>query len=206
VGVDAPTTVGCTEAASPNTFDGVASCQPWGGVITGPASTLQSGGELVIAPDANAIGQGGCTGDAPLTDGGLFVELAASLPSTTPSAYTGISFYEGVELPFAIYVENDQLTALDYATLRIDVPYDPVAMRWWRLRPIAGQVTFEIAPDGLSWTALGTSPRVAPASTVTKNLVAGVSSPEPTPGTARYASVDVSVMRSLEETRSNHAC
>src|SRR3569833_779604 len=36
----------------------------------------------------------------------------------------------------------------------INVPFAPVAMRWWRIANQAAGLTWEVSPDGMHWTVL----------------------------------------------------
>ncbi len=69
------------------------------------------------------------------------------------------------------------------------VPYDPVAMRWWRMRPITGGVLYETSPDASSWTLLATSNRPS-SQAMQVTLFGGVGFAEAAPGAARFEAVN----------------
>ena len=70
------------------------------------------------------------------------------------------------------------------------MPYDPVAMRWWRMRPVGGFVAFETAPDGLAWTLVSTSTDPVPTNGLAQ-VTTFMRTPSADPGVACFEGIDV---------------
>lgn len=192
--LDAAVASGCTDpaAADADSFDTGVGCGAWGSPIMDFTSAVVSGGGLEITSQAGHAGaQGGCIhASAPFTANGTFIEVGAVPPAST-SALTGfvIDGIGGSSGKFAMYAENGLLKARDYVGVMLSPPHDPVAMRWFRLRPTNG-VEFEVSPDGRTWTSVGSSP-LAPPATVQITIYAGVSAAEPSPVVSRFEGVNV---------------
>jgi len=70
----------------------------------------------------------------------------------------------------------------------ITAPYDPVAMRWWRIANQAAGTTWEISADGVHWTMLGAP---FPMSGIDRcDIAIAVESSSGTPGEAQFDNVD----------------
>jgi hypothetical protein len=157
--IDAPLPPCAPVAVYADTFDTSPPCSQWGFVDNSSASVSVAGGQLVIVPDAsNASTRGGClsSGNAPFDpDTGIFIESA--MPGA-PNEYK----YAGI----------DQLTiAWDPTNVYFSLSNSQFAMvpfgantRWTRVRPTADRtmVIAETAPDGLTWTTVGSVAFAAP--------------------------------------------
>jgi len=70
----------------------------------------------------------------------------------------------------------------------INVPFDPVAMRWWRIANQAAGMTWEVSPDGMHWTVLSAP---FPMSGIDRcDIAIAVESSSGTPGEAQFDNVD----------------
>jgi hypothetical protein len=188
----------CVDGDMPQPFTGGpggSTCDPWGSVSADGATTIEEDGALVIAPAANmAITFGGCLSHEGVDfAGGIFAEVSQALPADAPSAYTVLALYNAVEggAPFAMSMNAHAGTLSAYLddVNRKDAPYDPQAMRWWRIRPAGGDILFETAPDGRLWTLFVAAPSPAMAAAVV-SVGAGTNEAEVSPGTARIEGVN----------------
>ena len=146
-------------------FGGATPGPVWGWVFNDQGTTLDvAGGELVLTPsqtgpryagvmterhydlrgDAVAMDIPQVVADAPGTE----VLLRAMRGNWSDGSIT-MAYAEG-RLRF-IRVENGD------DVLNMDVAYDPVAHRHWRLREDGGVVHFETSPDGQAWTSRATT-------------------------------------------------
>lgn len=85
-----------------------------------------------------------------------------------------------------------------------DLPYDPVAHRWLRLRERAGITYWETAPDGVNWTIVHSAPDPFDLSSVQAVIAAQVGSAVPSPGFAVFDNFNVQetgIARRVEERR-----
>lgn len=76
-------------------------------------------------------------------------------------------------------------SASNVETSLLDVPYDPVAHRYWRLAEYNGTISYQVSPDAAAWTTLTSVSSAATAVTVTSTAAvvgAGYSGTEPNPG------------------------
>jgi hypothetical protein len=62
----------------------------------------------------------------------------------------------GTDVGVIIDVVNNTLSFINWVSFSdantVAIPYDPVAHAWFRLRMASGQLLYETAPDGLTWT------------------------------------------------------
>lgn len=185
--VDGGTTSGCTDPGNGTTFPNGPPCVGWGTPFADNASVQNSAGRLIITPVANeAAANGGCSRSAvPFGPGGFLADVERVLggaSSRTRLELTGTGLSLGAE--------NGQVVARAGATLVGSRPYDPLATRWWRLRPVAGGVGFDTSADGLVWSQFAWSAMAPPASAPLR-VVADTPSAEPMPGSARFQSLNV---------------
>jgi hypothetical protein len=70
--------------------------------------------------------------------------------------------------------------------------YDPVAHRWWRIREVSGTVSFEVSPDGRTWTTYktATTPAWATTEPVEVIILTGVYGTAASMGAQDYAEFD----------------
>ncbi len=161
-----------------------------------PAIATEGQGMFVVAPPPNVGAESaGCTTATatampPL---GVFIEVSSALAMTSGACFmsfraltqdTGIGGQ--LVLQYGKLGLSDPMVGVDV----IDPPYDPVAMRWWRLRPIAGGIVGEVSRDGVSWQVLGTI-QGTPAAQVTIDFTAACGIANPAPGMAVFQSFDL---------------
>ncbi|MBA3454447.1 MAG: hypothetical protein H0T42_15255 [Deltaproteobacteria bacterium] len=181
---------GCTPAAPVTTFPGGVACADWMGTLTIDRATVtESGGALSISPSAGAAGAFGQCGRAIVFDApGVFVEISDVVDGVSTFTSVGLSAFGPIV--YSMSVRNDILVFQHTLGTITTIPYDPVAMRWWRMRPITGGVLYETAPEASAWTVRATSS--VPSSEMTDvQLFGGVGAAEPAPGTARFETVNV---------------
>ncbi len=175
-----------------DSFDmGLSACRPWGtGFGNAVFSTMN--GDLKLSLDGPV--DGGCFSNAPLpfTEGGFAMEIA-EIPQTA-TGYVNLVAYDSATNPM-IAVQDGMIRLTneprnDY----VAKPYDPVKMRWLRLRPDrpGGNYIGDTSPDGVTWTRLGnTSGLGPPAEEVVVKLEAGVQMVGAPPTQARIAELQV---------------
>jgi len=178
---------GCVAVGASDDFsDGVA-CTPWGTPITARTTISEANGELVITPQPDmTAATGSCQRSGmPVPDTGLFVEITAVLPFGS----TGISVDDGL-MPTGMFVNNTKLSVdADSSTAGMG-PYDPVAMRWWRIRRGPGVILYETSPDASTWTIFAQA-AIQIAATATVQLFAAQQTAVAAPGSARFGAVNV---------------
>ncbi len=130
----------------------------WEPLVTGDAAVSEVGGRLVFDLQATTNGQAlyrsQCTFD--IETAVVHVEV----PEPVTAAGAGLLDVElrddaGEGLRF---FQDSGALAMGYVTLVpsfvtvAELPYQPVAFRWWRLRTSPSRVYWETAPDGETWT------------------------------------------------------
>jgi hypothetical protein len=164
-------------------------CSSWGGSSANLATIMQGGGMFSISPSVAVAGtHGGCAENGSMQFGphGLFIEVTSVVTGQT--AYTNLNAYAAPSgLNSTLVAKGGVLSLLGSSA---QIPYDPTAMRWWRLRPTASGVIGEYSADALSWTMLGVVPGQPPAM-IRLDFGAGTDNPEPTPGTAVFHNLDI---------------
>lgn len=165
----------CVPPGISDDFDDPAPCRPWGFASQGNglAPMMQSGGRLTIAPDPLEQEYANCTAASPMVLGpsGAFTEISSviaypaanttfKLDSPTPAdaLVVTLNLTQG-RLYFLVGAQGDALA---------DAAYDPVQMRWWRLRPDpgTGSMVAETSPDGRAWNLLGSAPGTLPTKSI----------------------------------------
>lgn len=136
--------------------DGVFDPATWGNAFAAGTSTYaETGGRFVVTVPA---GEGSYAGyestDAyDLREDRAFVEVARvpvqSVALLQVFATPGTTLGLAVEYERGILLARKRESGL---TVLADLPYDPVAHRWWQVREKAGVVYFETSPDGAAWT------------------------------------------------------
>jgi hypothetical protein len=180
----------CGKPAISDAFVAGPACQPWGAQFGGAAVEVEDGG-LSITPRGDGQNSGGCTADVPIAfeDGGIFLEV----PRAMPAGHGFVAMQaQGGSPPPTILVADGVLSLRVTDGTIASLPYDPAAMRWWRLRPdhIADTIVAEYAADGFHWSRLGVLD-VEPPARITLEISAGVDTVDPTPATARLAHLNV---------------
>jgi hypothetical protein len=104
-----------------------------------------------------------------LTGKALWVELAAPPPSLDGAVsyitFAGAGGYLRIQRAFS----DAAVVISDVEVTRVTTTISE--MRWWRIREHAGEILFEIGPDGLTWTELHRVP--APSYTTAGGLNIG---------------------------------
>jgi hypothetical protein len=185
----------CLDPGIGDSFDSATVCD-WGSASGSNTTLTQTGGALLMTPTPEIMGASGtcARSGVPFTAAGVFVEVSAIITNFTSLEYVdgsggdwGIETVgSGVVLPIGPTLEFFQASG----EIGSGVPYDPVAMRWWRMRPVGGFVVFETAPDGLHWTVVTTSTDPAPTLGLAQ-VGTFVRTPGADPGVARFEGVDV---------------
>lgn len=136
-------------------------CDAFGATEYGGGTASNINGHLKIAMTADT-GDTGCREgtkfelDAP----GVFVEVAVPVAEPMLHKFTWLITQDGIRMD----VNNNQLVFEDAGSLFAMETYDPVAMRWWRMRPdrTDNRVIAEYSADGRAWTLLGKSDHFVP--------------------------------------------
>jgi len=84
------------------------------------------------------------------------------------------------------------------------VPYDPKMHRWLRLREKSGTFSWEVSPDGCTWTPVFSKPTPVTLSSVSLKIQVGITQSVAAPGTAIFDNfnvADTSRSRRVEERR-----
>ncbi len=195
--VDAsPDGVPCASVATPHdNFSSVTACSPWGMQTGDPSITRQGQGMFVVTPQPSIPAQsGGCTTISPvaLPPGGTFIEVSSALSMTGACFMWFRARSQDASIGGQLILQYGKLGISDpmAGTNGIQVAYDPVAMRWWRIRPVADGIVGEVSPDGNAWHVFGTIPGM-PTAMVTIDFEATCGVGDPAPGTAVFQSFDV---------------
>jgi hypothetical protein len=159
-------TAECHPPGLVDSFDGSAVGALW----TTQGETLNisvSGGQLHITPDPMNAQWAGLV-SAPYD----FDECAAwvHVPLVYSEASVGFSYFQLVsDSTLAFEARNGNLE-MKHMGDQADVPYDPVAHQWWRIREAGTTVYFETSPDGSNWTVQHSVPTPAGISTMKLGL------------------------------------
>jgi hypothetical protein len=179
---------GCVDPGIGDSFTGLIPCNPWGNPIVQNAGLNVSNGTLQVTPNANnANAKGGCTrASVPFGAAGVFVEVS----QVTPNATTYISL-TGTSM-LSILVSGSEISPVESGSMMVPIiPYDPVAHRWWRIRPNGAHAIFEGSPDGRTWNTLYVGTTASVPATVTVEFGAQTATAVPMPGAAKFESIDV---------------
>jgi hypothetical protein len=184
----------CVGAVIDDSFDDGSTCAPWGGPYENTGAQLREGRSgLTVTPASIGTSSAGCTSTEalPFRDGGISVEVSSVLTGEG-GEYTQLQIFEEVNATIGVVSEKLIVFDADADDTVHSVDYDPVAMRWWRLRPstATSQVIAETSPDGETWTPEIAMPRAALAPAARINLIAGV-------GDTQITFADVSTFRRL---------
>lgn len=152
--------IGCVSPGDPDSFDTPGGgCDTWGSGMVSNGTMTEAGSAVVIMLDTGGASSASCkeVATVPFTNG-VFAEISAVAQGA--GALTGFGADDGASLGFLQFnEENGTLSFYKNGTSVGSVAYDPVAMRWWRLRPDATGTTtfFETSPDGLDWLQRGST-------------------------------------------------
>ena len=181
----------CLAAGGGDDFSDGVPCMPWGRISAGTGTTVtEANGELIITPKPNTATQFGvCESSSmlPFTNAGVFVEVATTLPF----GQTYFTVFDGYTL-HRMYVNVDTIVVETECPYYVGamVPFDPVAMRWWRIRPGGAGVLYETSPDASHWTKLATI-AISILPRVTVDVQATQFQLLANPGSARFAGVNI---------------
>lgn len=127
----------------------------------GPVSEV--GGRLECRPSSG--GWATCYGNLvyDLTDSSITLE---AVQVTGVWAYMNVLF-EGSYQSLEISTYNDEWILAKHGDssgwhVYAEIPYDPVAHRWWRIRERDGTTYWEVSSEGFSWTVLASAPNPVP--------------------------------------------
>ena len=164
----------CTATAVDDTFDGAMVC-PWG-IKFGAATVISGGGVLRIDPPSDGT-SGGCDAPVgPFADGGIVGEITQVLGGSA-YAYTGIQEFGTFDTSIQVNAGELKFEDPGGGTVWGRKLYDPVAMRWVRIRPdrADSSIVAEYSSDGMGWMNLGVVATPVPV-TVKATLIGGVAS------------------------------
>jgi hypothetical protein len=171
-------TAACPDAVIDDSFDDGNECAPWGTPYENVGAQLREGANgLTVTPANIATSSAGCTSanSLPFGDGGMSVEVSSVLTGAE-GEYTQLQLFDEVNAVIGVVSEKLIVVDSEQDAIVHSVDYDPVAMRWWRLRPSTRptEVLAETSPDGETWRLEIAMPRATLPSTAPINLIAGV--------------------------------
>ena len=194
--IDAPmSTTACVDPGNGDTFATAGTpCQPWGTLNNDRVTVTQSGGAITMTPPPNVQGPAAaCTHTAIPFSAGVMLEVSSVLNNVAGSqTFFTIRDVAGAQNSFTIFegAGSGMLRPSDTAMpAQVGPSYDPVAHRFWRMRPNAGKVVFEASPDASTWSTLAVSTLPVPV-TVTVSFGALEVPQIANPGTARFESIN----------------
>jgi hypothetical protein len=161
----------CTSAGIVEDYQSSAMpCGAWGFATIQQTTMTVTDGHMTVVPDPSMVSYGGCisAGAIAFPPSGLFVEVSSVLSSA--NAYQFLVLRAPVPtgaVAASITYGRGMIRLTPDADPPVQRPYDPVSMRWWRLRPDASRssVVAELSSDGRNWDVLGAVPGVVPTST-----------------------------------------
>lgn len=187
--IDAPAGA-CVQPGSGCTFPGGLPCSCWGTPSTVNAGMNEAGGSLKITPNANTVGaQGSCVrASTTFSAAGAIIEISQVVAGA--QGLTAIQLGGGGDV-HQLAVQGGQLIAQD-ATGTINMAaYNPVSMRWWRIRPVAvANTLYETSADGVTFTPFVTSTKVG-SSSYTVRIIGGTIGGVAAPGFAQIESINL---------------
>jgi hypothetical protein len=169
-------------------FCGATMSTLWGASWADPDAGLQQQNcELDITPPTNLIGYAGYLTDRyfDLTGSQVQVEVKQMLdPTSSADAQLHLNGLTGDLLE--IIQESGTLYFRRWLggtdTELANAAWDPVAMRWWRIRESGGTTFYETSPDGAAWVKRASEPNAPFVRFVRVELSAGAWQAEATPG------------------------
>jgi hypothetical protein len=173
-------------------FTGTSLCDGWG-TPTGLAA-MEGGGMLAITPVASTPGsQGGCFSSTPVAFGpdGVFLQVTTIVNEADNNGSGGTFIFfqtrsptpgNGVTLNMSV---GGSMLSVQAGSTTAAAPYDPIAMRWWRIRPVPElpAVVGEVSPDGLTWQTILSAPGPVPTSVTLEFTSGEYGNGVPAPGT-----------------------
>jgi hypothetical protein len=162
----------------------------------GAGSTTVSGGRLNQSPLANTLNDDNevhSNLSYDLTGGQIMVEVPQV---TVADQETSLNFQPGVFLTRAMIAqENGTLSAFyavsdgNFVTVGFKT-YDPVAMRWWRIREFGGTMYWDYSPNAFEWFNLGTAANPFAVTSGVVVLIAYENTSQAAPGTSQWDNIN----------------
>ncbi|MEO8841055.1 MAG: hypothetical protein ABI591_22645 [Kofleriaceae bacterium] len=178
---------GCLSPGYGDGFDEIQPCAQFGNSMVVNGGMNVSNSQLTITPNANSQTSIGCNrSSATFTRPGTFVEISQILPQPGQTLLGITSSVDNAG--FVAFM--GLLAYTDTSGADVAQPYDPIADRWWRIRPISTGTIAEVSANGTAWTTFARSSLML-GSPVTIALYAQTDTNDPTPGTAVIQGIDV---------------
>lgn len=179
----------CLSPGYGDSFDEVSPCMALGEPLLTNGGLSITNSTLTISPNANANTMVGCRrASASFGAAGAFVEISQVLPSPGQT----LLFLAAGSRTLAMVAQPPLLAYSDSAGGTVMKPFDPLAMRWWRIRPdfaTSGTVA-ETSADGRQWKMFAATSGM-PAPTATLAVYVQTDSSNAAPGTAKIEGIDV---------------
>jgi hypothetical protein len=161
------------------------------------ALVAEANGALELGPASLSTGNAVAQTESvySLRESAVSVRVAAMLNTATSAEVIFTFGVDGNDLHMAQaagVLECVSVVNWGFVTLA-QVPYDPVAQRFWRLRESAGMVFCETSPDGVAWVVLNPStPTPASLPVVASRIAFSANNPDGVagPGVARFDDVN----------------
>jgi hypothetical protein len=161
-------------------------CAPWGMAYENVGAMVRElATGLTITPANVATSSGGCitSDELAFRADGFAVEVSSVL---TGGGGEYMQLQAFADVGVSIGVVNTELRVVDSnsSAIVMSAHYDPIAMRWWRLRPgtPGAEVFAETSPDGADWTLVAGISRTTIPSVAVLNLIAGLGDTQTTFG------------------------
>lgn len=167
----------CTATRIYDAFGSSTPCT-WGTKFGGTYVT-SGNGRLTIAPPSDAY-SGGCEApEGAFADGGIVAEITQVIGGSA-YAYTGIQAYGTIDTSIHVNAGSLKFAAPSSVPVWAEDEYDPVAMRWVRIRPDRANTAIEAeySSDAKTWMRLGSVATPVPV-TVKATLIGGVAQGAP---------------------------
>jgi hypothetical protein len=121
-----------------------------------PTASIESG-QVVLTPPSKQINAGIASKHfVDLRDAAVEVDVVQT--DTIGDAVTRLSVGQDPMHVITMYVKSGMLHGdiidMAHAGSTSSATYDPVAQKYWQITESSGQITFEVSPNGTSWTAL----------------------------------------------------
>jgi hypothetical protein len=189
-GSDGSAANSCLTPGYGDSFDEISPCQAFGMPMVVNGMLTTSSGMLTITPNPSANTDNGCVRtNAAYGPAGVFIEMSqvATSPGQTLMVISTASSTWGFEVNA---LGTTTLSYVDTVIGVVEQPYDPVADRWLRIRPIGNHTQAETSPNGMHWTMFATSPLV-PTSPVNIDIYVQTDNTDTNPGTTVIEGIDV---------------
>jgi len=151
--------------------------------VSAASGVVEQAGTLVLTPTGAETGY---RSDpfVDMTDAAAEIEVRGV--ATAGSGVLSVFQFSTGSTTFGISEVDDTLR-LGLAGAALEIPFDAVAHRHWRIEEASGTLMFATSPDGIAWTVQHTAPTPASARFVSVGLLALNPAASPTPGTVTFA-------------------